>query len=137
MNKSEYNRILYRIIMLNHCQPSIIVSVYVSNLFYLYSNTTNETKDYIKNMNVENARTKFQLRTEMLDVKFNYKHSPINVQSLWQCESCQTNIETQSHIMWCPAYSELREGKDITNDNDLIEYVRKVLKIRENLNLTK
>ena len=96
-----------------------------------------ETKDYIKNMNVENARTKFQLRTEMLDVKFNYKHSPINVQSLWQCDSCQTNIETQSHIMWCPAYSELREGKDITNDNDLIEYVRKVLKIRENLNLTK
>ena len=54
---------------------------------------------------------------------------PQNEKSLWQCDSCQTSIESQSHIMWCPSYSELREGKDINNDNDLIEYVKSVLKI--------
>ena len=96
-----------------------------------------QTKEYLKMMNIEDARTKFKLRTHMLDVKFNYKHMPKNEKSLWQCDSCQTAIETQSHIMWCPSYSELREGKDINNDNDLIEYVKSVLKIREKLNITK
>ena len=94
-------------------------------------------KDYLKNMNLEDARTKFKLRTKMLDVKFNYKHMPRNEKSLWKCDSCQTSIETQSHIMWCPSYSELRAGKDIQNDKDLIEYVTKVMKIRERLNITK
>ena len=39
--------------------------------------------------------------------------------------------------MWCQAYSEMRVGKDINNDNDLIEYVRNVLKIREKLKISK
>ena len=72
-----------------------------------------ELKEYFKNMNLDDARTKFKLRTQMLDVKFNYKHMPQNEKSLWKCDSCQTSIESQSHIMWCPSYSELRIGKDI------------------------
>jgi len=94
-------------------------------------------KEYLKYMNLDDARTKFKLRTQMLDVKFNYKHMPQNEKSLWKCDSCQTPIESQSHIMWCPSYSELRIGKDINNDSDLIEYVKKVMKIRDKLNLTK
>ena len=96
-----------------------------------------ETKSYLKNMTLENARVKFKIRTEMLNLKFNYKHMPQNEKTLWQCDSCQSSIETQSHIMWCPAYRELRVGKDINDDNDLIEYVKKVMKIRENLNVIK
>ena len=94
-------------------------------------------KDYLKTMTLEDARTNFKIRTEMLNLKFNYKHMPQNEKSLWLCDSCQISIESQSHIMWCPAYSELRVGKNINDDKDLIEYVKKVLKIRENLNLTK
>ena len=94
-------------------------------------------KEYLKTMTLEDARTKFKIRTEMLNVKFNYKHMPQNEKSLWLCDSCQISIESQSHIMWCPAYSELRAGKNINDDKDLIEYVKKVLKIREKLNLTK
>ena len=30
--------------------------------------------------------------------------------------------------MWCPSYSDLRGGKDIQNDTDLIDYVTKVMK---------
>ena len=46
-------------------------------------------------------------------------------------------IETQDHILWCPAYHELREGKSLESDKDLIEYFGKVMKIREKLNLNK
>ena len=96
-----------------------------------------QAKEYLKTMKIENARTKFKLRTHMLNVKFNYKHMAQNEKSLWQCDSCQTAIDTQSHIMWCPSYSELKEGKNINNDNDLIEYIKSVMKIRDKLNITK
>ena len=96
-----------------------------------------QTKDYLKNTKMEEARTNFKMRTEMLNFKFNYKSNPINSTNLWMCDSCQTSIETQSHILWCPSYSELREGKDISKDSDVIEYFQKVLKIREKLSITK
>ena len=96
-----------------------------------------ETKPYLKSMKVEEARTKFKFRTEMLNFKFNYKHDPVNLATLWNCDSCQSAIETQGHILWCPAYSDLRQDKDINNDKHLIEYIQKVLQIREKLNITK
>ena len=73
----------------------------------------------------------------MPNTKFNYKNEPANRGSLWLCHSCQSSIETQSHVLWCPAYAELREGKDIYNDNDLIEYIKKVLELRDKLKITK
>ena len=73
----------------------------------------------------------------MLKFKYNYKNDPINKASLWNCDSCQSAIETQVHILWCPAYSELRQGKDINNDDHLIEYIQRVLKMREKLDIIK
>ena len=51
------------------------------------------------------------------------------------CDSCEKAVDTQAHILWCPAYMNLREGKDINSDDDLIEYIGKVMMIREKLNL--
>ena len=96
-----------------------------------------ETKEYLKKMDINKARVKFKTRTEMLNFKFNYKSDPKNSACLWNCDSCQSAIETQDHILWCPSYSELREGKDLKNDKDIIDYFEKVLKIREKLKLTK
>ena len=73
----------------------------------------------------------------LIDVKFNYKNDPSNRHTLWRCDSCQSAIETQNHILWCPSYSELREGKDINNNADLIEYFQKVMKIRDKLKINK
>ena len=96
-----------------------------------------KTKDYLRNMNMADARTKFKMRTEMLNFKFNYKSDYENISSLWKCDSCLTAIETQNHILWCPSYAELREGKDLKKDEDVIEYFQKVIKIRDNLKITK
>ena len=95
------------------------------------------TKDYLKSMKVEDARIKFKIRTEMLDVKFNYKNVPGHRAKLWLCDSCETSIDSQSHILWCPSYAELREGKDIRSDKDLINYVKSVMKIRDKLKIDK
>ena len=53
----------------------------------------------------------------------------------WLCNSCYNCIETQSHILWCTAYAQLREGRNLTCDKDLTNYISQVMKIRDELNL--
>ena len=96
-----------------------------------------KTKDYLREMDMNKARINFKIRTEMLNFKFNYKSDPKHSACLWNCDSCQSAIETQDHILWCPSYSELREGKNLKSDKDIIEYFDKVLKIRDKLKITK
>ena len=96
-----------------------------------------EKKEYIDNLLPENARQMFKFRSHMFNVKFIYKSDPKYSSELWKCSSCQSAIETQNHVLFCPAYSTLREGKDVNNDKDLTDYLKKVLIIRDKLSLTK
>ena len=96
-----------------------------------------EKKDFIQNLLAENAREMFKFRSRMFNVKWNYKSDPKYSSDLWKCSSCQSAIETQNHVLFCPAYSTLREGKDVKNDKDLTDYLKQVLKIRDKLNFTK
>ena len=98
---------------------------------------TYKTKDYLRGMNIRDARIKFKWRTQMINCKFNFKSDPINSAQLWRCDSCQSSIDTQDHILWCPAYVNLREGKTLESDEDLVEYFSSVMKIREKLQLKK
>jgi hypothetical protein len=94
-----------------------------------------ESKEYLAKMTLESSRMNFKLRSKMLDVKFNY--SAKHEKELWLCDSCCSSIETQSHLLFCPAYSTLREGKDLLNDDHLIEYVQEVMNVRTKMNLRK
>ena len=94
-----------------------------------------ELKDYFKILNVEEVRLKFRMRTKMIDAKLNFKNRKDYSHELWLCDSCESAIESQSHLLWCPAYQNLREGKSINNDKDLIQYIKKVLEIRQDLKL--
>ena len=95
------------------------------------------TKQYLKNYKLEDARLHFKYRTKMMEFKFNYKNDKKNSSELWNCDSCQSAIETQDHILWCPAYTSLRADKSLDNDEDLIKYFTQVMKIREKLKLKK
>ena len=95
------------------------------------------TKQYLKDLSLSDARLNFKIRSKMLNIKFNYKNDKLNAKELWNCDSCQSAIESQDHIIWCPAYADLREDKSLNNDNDLIVYFKEVMKIRENLKLNK
>ena len=39
--------------------------------------------------------------------------------------------ESQTHVMYCPGYEQLRVGKDMGEDADLGSYFRDVLLMRE------
>ena len=94
-------------------------------------------RPYINTLIPENARELFKFRSKMFNAKFNYKSDPRHSNKLWKCNSCQSGIESQDHVLWCPSYSSLREGKNIDNDEDLAEYLKNVLIIRDKLNLIK
>ena len=98
-----------------------------------FKDETFEMKDYIHQMNLTDARTNFRKRSNMLNCQMNQRNNPIFAKNLWKCHACQ-NLDTQSHLMWCPAYATLREGLDINSDRDVVNYFQKVFKIRENLN---
>ena len=89
------------------------------------------TQPYLTNLNLEEARTKFKLRSKMLEVKDNYKG--IYKTTTLNCDSCLSSYETQDHILFCPAYIELRKDKDINSDKDLVNYVRQVMKLKDDL----
>ena len=87
-------------------------------------------KNYMMEKSMADARLTFRLRTEMVDVKDNmrskYKGAKVN------CEACNLEVaESQVHVMVCPGYVELRIGKDMQKDKDLVSYFREVLLTRE------
>ena len=96
-----------------------------------------ERKDYLENKKILDARTMFRYRTGMYKCKMNFRHVHKFKEELWMCDSCQSQIDTQSHVLFCPAYQQLRAGKDMFNTNDLTTYLVKVIQIREKLGFMK
>ena len=47
------------------------------------------------------------------------------------CVACGMNDEVNSHVMTCDKYQDLRMGKDLCKDVDLVEYFREVMARRE------
>ena len=63
-----------------------------------------ERKDYVKNLSVNDARQIFLKNMCMICyVKMNYMSDFQYVKDLWQCLSCQRNIDSMNHLMWCPS----------------------------------
>ena len=83
------------------------------------------------------AWVNFSLRTHMFKCKMNFMNDPAYKAEMWRCNSCETCIDSQSHILYCPAYKELREGKSLTSDEDIVNYFREVMIIRTKLDLNK
>lgn len=97
----------------------------------LLKNENFEAKSYMKNLSIQNARTKFAIRTKMVrTVKLNYKNDPSNKRTMWECNDCYS-IDSQEHILWCPAYQEFRVNKDLDSDKDLTRYFQQVLIYRD------
>lgn len=97
----------------------------------LLKNENFEAKSYMKNLSIQNARTKFAIRTKMVrTVKLNYKNDPSNKRTMWECNDCNS-IDSQEHILWCPAYQEFRVNKDLDSDKDLTRYFQQVLIYRD------
>ena len=84
---------------------------------------------------LKNARTIFGLRVELFEAKYNFKHKPEYKKEKYLCDSCESEVDVNTHVLFCPSYSVLREEKNLHDDTDLAEYLQKVLEIRTKLRL--
>ena len=91
-----------------------------------------EQKDYLKVLTMEEARTFFRLRSRVFKCKMNQSSERRNRESLWKCSGCGC-VDSQSHIIHCVAYQDLRTGKNLDSDQDVARYFKEVLRIREKL----
>ena len=83
-----------------------------SKLRNKYQKDNLEMKPYLTQMNLRQSRTMFRARSSMLQVKMNQKSNPAFSAKSWRCDDC-LSVDSQSHILWCPAYAPLREGKNL------------------------
>ena len=62
-------------------------------------------------------------------IKMNYKGNPSYARTLWKCNHC-SNQDSESHILWCSEYEDLRKDLDLGKDSDLCSYLQKIFKLR-------
>ena len=96
-----------------------------------------EENTYLKEMPMYNARINFSLRARTFPCKMNTMNNPKFKADMWRCDLCESCIDSQSHILYCPAYKELREGRTLSSDDDIVSYFRDVLAIRIKLDLNR
>ena len=90
-----------------------------------------QLQSYMTDLNIEQARSKFRIRSFMTKtVKMNFPNEIKYKSQLWKCQHCP-NIDTQSHIVHCPAYEHLRVHKDLDNAKDLVSFFQGVIALRE------
>ena len=79
--------------------------------------------NYFFEQNLENIRSIFRFRIEMFEAKMNFKQKKEYKDEDYLCDSCQTKIDENTHVLYCEAYKSLREGLDVNNDSQLAWYL--------------
>ena len=84
-------------------------------------------QDYFNDTNLANARTKFRIRTKMLDkIPGNFKNKYKKFENGLKCNLCPDEM-TQNHCKICPARLELRDNLNMENLDDLVIYFQAIL----------
>ena len=85
---------------------------------------------YFNDKNLDSARTKFKIRTKMLEkIPGNFKNRYKNQENGLKCDLCPAEM-TQNHCLICPERQELRKNLNMENLDDLVIYFRQILSER-------
>ena len=83
-------------------------------------------KPYLKDLTLQQARTKFKFRTSMTQhVKMNQKSNDEYAAALWKCDECGLQ-DTNIHLLSCTGYKSMRENIDLKSDAQLCNYLHKI-----------
>ena len=96
-------------------------------------------EDYIRNLKFEDARIIFKLRTNMIEVKANYKNKHAGQLN---CEMCKLVEETTQHLFECSEYKDINKRIIVKKTieatlrenriEDIANVIRKILERRKN-----
>ena len=86
-------------------------------------------KEYMNQKSLKDVRDTFRARTQLWEgIKGNFKNRFKN--SDLQCQGCKSMEDSQLHVLVCGAYGDLRVGKDLEKDSDMVDYFREVVRRR-------
>ena len=89
-------------------------------------------KHYVKTGTLHSVRSTWEVRSYMLHVAGNYSHHQKYAATGWRCQGCSLQVrEDQDHITRCQGYSDLLQGKDLADDEQLVDFYRRVMARRE------
>ena len=89
-------------------------------------------KDYVVAGNLYSVRSTWEVRAYMLRVAGNYSHHSRYLATGWLCQACRLQVrEDQDHLGSCEGYEDLREGKNLDDDKELVEFIQQVMRRRE------
>ena len=118
-----------------------------------FSKESFEMKKYFETLPTYQARLKFKLDSHMLPLAMNFRREKRFCDAGWICLGCHGHppphgaaglvqadpphlpdggpaYETEQHVLHCWAYSDLREGKQMEREKDVLTYFQEVLKRR-------
>ena len=105
-----------------------------------YSNGKHQVQSYLKDLQIYQARLKFKINSKMTPtVQMNFQSDQNFANQLWTCSGCSSvtadgqlagSRDTQSHIIICKGYQEMRQDLDFNKDKDLVKYFDMVIKER-------
>jgi hypothetical protein len=98
-----------------------------SKLQDIKNNDFSAIQGYFNYKNLENACTKFKIRTKMLEkIPGNFKNKYQNQENGLKCNLCPAEM-SQNHCIVCPERAEMRTGLNMNNLDDLVNYFGQIL----------
>ena len=90
-----------------------------------------DVQSYLKGKSVDNARMAFRIRSEMVkDIRGNFKDKfkRNGGEAALQCQECLFGIlETQSHCLICPKWTEIRNGLELDKIEGMVVFFQRLL----------
>ena len=91
-----------------------------------------DMKDYVKHGNLYTARTTWEVRSHMLRVAGNYPGHNKYAATGWQCQACRLQVrEDQEHLASCVGYADIRTGRDLSVEDELVSFIMSVMARRK------
>ena len=91
-----------------------------------------DMKEYVKNGDLYTARSTWEVRSHMLRVAGNYPGHNRYAATGWRCQACTLEVrEDQEHLAGCEGYADVRVGKDLRNEAELVQFYKGVMARRK------
>ena len=131
LSKSQYSKVVESAIVYKEDEVMKSESVESSKMRTIRGERWG-LKEYVKNENLYNVRSTWEVRSFMLRVAGNYSHHAKYQATGWLCQACKLQVrEDQDHLTCCQGYEDLRQGRDLQDDKDLVSFYRLVMARRE------